>query len=120
MMKDIKRNPSGIEPGETCYGIYLPAFTPEALLKPIPGSKDVFAGKAMGSYDCRPKNGDDPAAMFLPDSPFEGTDIMGGTYGLYNWVLARSRAEALATRSVLARKAADAYEAELEELRGCF
>lgn len=119
MLKRIESNPSGIQPGETCYGIYLPAFTPEAMLKPMPGSKDVIPGKAVSSYDCRPKNGDGPAAMFLPDSPFPDTDIMGATYDLCNWAISRSRTEALASRAALAKKAMLDYSAEMGLLKDC-
>lgn len=117
--KDIARNPSNIQPGETCYGIYLPAFTPKAMLEPVPGSKEVVQGKAMSSYDCHSADGDNPTAMFLPDEPFENTDAMGSMYGLYNWIIVRSRAEALAVRSSLAKEALVAYAAEQEALSAC-
>lgn len=116
---NIERNPSGIQPGEACYGVYLPAFTPEIMLNPIPGSKNIFKGQAMSSYDCRSKGGDDPAAMFLPDEPFPGTDVMSGMYDLYRWAIRKTESEAKTLRDDLARKMAMAYSFEIGELLGC-
>lgn len=98
------------------YGLYLPAYTPENMISPVPGALAVIPGEAVPDYACQILTGDDPAAYFMPDEKLDGTDLMSGLYALRNWALYPSRVEALAARSELIRGAIGRYEAEIRLL----
>ena len=68
---------AGRRPGENCYALYLPAYTPAAMLSPIPMSKKILRGKAMADYDDQPVDpgAGQPVAYFMPCEPFENTAI---------------------------------------------
>lgn len=99
-----------------CYGLYLPAYTPENMISPVPGALAVIPGEAVPDYARQIVTGDDPAAYFMPDEKLEGTDLTSGLYALRNWDLYSSRVEALAARSELIHGAVGRYEAEIRLL----
>lgn len=99
-----------------CYGLYLPAYTPENMIAPVPGALAVMPGEAVPDYACQPMAGNGLAAYFMPDEKFEGTDRASGLYALRHWALFRSRPEALAARAALIRDAIAKYEAEIRLL----
>lgn len=99
-----------------CYGLYLPAYTPENMISPIPGALAVIPGEAVPDYACNTGTGNDPAVYFMPDEKFDGTDLTSDLYALRNWALYPSRVEALAARSELAHAAVGRYKAEISLL----
>ena len=116
MDREIARNPDNLQPGEACFGVCLPSFRPCADGAPMPGSREIIPGKAMGDYACKPLDGDGTAAYFMPDAPLENTRLDSPFYLLNNWAVFRSRPEAMAARAMLAKDAAAALKSAAAEL----
>lgn len=113
------KNPAKIKPGENCYALYLPAYTPAAMLSPIPMSKKILRGKAMPDYDDHPADpgAGQPVAYFMPCEPFENTTLDSDIYRIKNWRLFTSEIEAKLAQVTLAKTAIRAYESEIAALR---
>lgn len=110
---------SSLKPGDSCYGLYLPAFRLEPEDEATAMLTDIYPGKAMSDYASRPKDTPDasrPVCYFMPDQPEDGTALMSDRYHVSNWALLRTRAEAVTFRAALSDEAVQALQKRMKQL----
>lgn len=115
---EIEKNPERLKPGDTCWGVYIPAFLSRTMYGAVTGSTDIIHGTLQASYGQKRVDGigNDMPAHFLPDQLLPGTSYAEAIYDIRNWFVSASKNKAITARASFAKNAIESRQEEIRQM----